>query len=72
MLRHGGGDQGGGEPLVESEEESHALPVVRERLGPVAAVRGVVQFLVEMRGRAWTSYLGSGNQRTLYNRSLGS
>jgi len=46
--RLGGGDQGGGELLVEGEEVFNAVPVAAERLGPVTAVNLAVQLLMRL------------------------
>jgi hypothetical protein len=49
--RLGGGDQGGGEWLVEGKEVLDAVPVAGERLGPVAAVHRAVQLLMRLEQR---------------------
>ena len=49
--RLGGGDERGGELLVEGEEVFDAVPVAGERLGPVTAVHRAVQLLVRLEQR---------------------
>jgi hypothetical protein len=47
----GGGDERGGELLVESEEVFEGMPVAGERLGPVTAVHCAVQLRVRLEQR---------------------
>jgi hypothetical protein len=47
----GGGDQGGGELLVEGEEVFDPVPVAGERLGPVTAVHRAVQLFMRLERR---------------------
>ena len=46
--RFGGGDERGGELLVEGEAVFHPAPVAGEELGPVTAVHRPVQLLVRL------------------------
>ena len=50
--RFGGGDQRGGELLVEGEEVFDAVVVAEEWFGPVTAIHGAVESLMRFQQRS--------------------
>lgn len=52
-LFFGGGDQGRGQFFVQGKEEFNALPVVIERLRPIAEVNRTIERRVSLDQRRW-------------------